>query len=386
MPGRRLRKATWSLVIVAINLPWLIPALVHASAPPAGTDSFAIRAEGPWGTVLTALGLGGIWNGDAVLPSRSLWIAPVVGLAVCALAALGWMAFLGQCGRIAGIWLSVSLVGCGVALLSAMGPALFVSLTALPGGGLLRDAHKWLAPLAMLIAVLAGIGIGRIVQRVSDRVVAVALVVLMVVIPVATMPDLALGASGRVSAVEYPDDFGAVRKQVGGGTGDVISLPWSTFRNFAWNQRRTVLDPMPRFLERSVVTDDTLLVARDGLVQSVSGDDPRSAEVGARLAVGERLSAFGPIMGIEYAVLAHDVAGPDPTAALNGAELVWKGTELSLYRLGDPAQAPPSSNLGLIVLCDLLVIALLLVLAVLRSFPKIVGRSARVPMSARRRL
>ena len=83
MPGRRLRKATWSLVIVAINLPWLIPAFVHASAPPAGTDSFAIRAEGPWGTVLTALGLGGIWNGDAVLPSRSLWIAPVVGLAVC---------------------------------------------------------------------------------------------------------------------------------------------------------------------------------------------------------------------------------------------------------------------------------------------------------------
>ena len=370
LPGRRVFKAAWSLAIFATNLPWIVPALMPAGASSQGTDVFGLRAEGPWGSVLTAVGLGGIWNGEAVLPSRALWIAPLVGVAACTLAAFGWSAFSRRFGRVAVILLAVSMIGVGLALLSAMAPAFFVSITEIPGGGLLRDAQKLLAPLAMLIAVLASTGIGRLVEKVADRAVAVSLIVLTVVIPIATMPDLAFGASGRVSSVEYPSDFESVREQLGSGVGDVITLPWAAFRNFGWNQHRTVLDPLPRFLARSVVADHTLLVGRDGFVESVGGDDPRAAQVGSRLAAGEALTSFGPQMGIEYAVLAHDVAGPDSQAALRGAQVVWEGKELSLYWLGEPTSTSSGSDLGLIVVVDILVTLVVLMSAVLVYFPR----------------
>ncbi|CAB4899096.1 unannotated protein [freshwater metagenome] len=369
-PGRRLFKAVWSLAIFATNLPWLVPALMHIGSESGGTDVFGLRAEGPWGSVLTAVGLGGIWNGEAVLPSRALWIAPIVGVAVCTLAAFGWSAFFRRFGRVAGIWLTVSVLGFGLALLSAIAPTLFVAITEIPGGGLVRDAQKLLAPLAILVAVLAGIGIGRVAEKVADRAVAPSLIVLTVVIPIATMPDLAFGASGRVSSVAYPSDFETVREQVGAGVGDAISLPWAAFRNFDWNGHRTVLDPMPRFLARSVVADDTLLVGRDGIIQPVGGDDSRAALVGSRLAAGEALTAFGPEMGIEYAVLAHNVAGPDSQAALRGAQVVWEGEELSLYWLGEPTATSSGSDLGLIVVVDILVALVVLASAVLVYFPR----------------
>jgi hypothetical protein len=370
LPERRIFKAAWSLAIVATNLPWIIPALMHAGLSAEGTAVFGLRSEGPWGSILTAVGLGGIWNGDAVLPSRALWIAPVVGIAVLALAVCGWSAFFRRFGRVAVIWLAVSMTGFSLALLSAIAPALFIALTEIPGGGLLRDAHKLLAPLAILLAVLVGVGIGRVVERIVDRAVVTSLVVLTIVIPVATMPDLAFGGSGRVSAVNYPSEFEAVREQIGAGAGDVITLPWTAFRNFEWNQRRTVLDPMPRFLARTVVADDTLLVGRDGVVQSVGGEDPRSAQVGSRLAAGEALTEFGPGMGLEYAVLAHDVAGPNPQTALRGAQLVWAGEELSVYRLGEPASPSQGSNLLVIVAVDICVLLIVLMSAVLACFPR----------------
>jgi hypothetical protein len=68
-------------------------------------------------------------------------------------------------------------------------------------------------------------------------------------------------------------------------------------------------------------------------------------------------------MGIEYAVLAHDVAGPDAEPALRGAELMWAGNELSLYRLGAAMAPPPPSYLGLIVVVDLLVVLLVFISA-----------------------
>ena len=363
LPGRGIPKVAWSLAIFATNLPWLIPAALHVGYSSQATDVFGLRAEGPWGSVLTAVGMGGMWNGDAVLPSRSLWLAPVVGVAIFLLATLGWSAVYRRFGRAAAIWLVVSAIGLCLALLSAIAPTLFISITEIPGGGLFRDAQKLLAPCAILLAVLAGAGIGRFVEWVADHTVAVLLVVLAVVIPVATMPDLALGASGRVASVSYPSDFESVREEVGAGASDVVSLPWVAFRNFSWNERRTVLDPMPRFLARSVVVTDDLLVGRDGIVQPVVGDNPRAAEVGRRLAAGEALTDFAPEMGIEYAVLAHDVAGPDAEPALRGAELMWAGNELSLYRLGAAMAPPPPSYLGLIVVVDLLVVLLVFISA-----------------------
>ena len=125
-------------VSVCTCLPW-VAAGVFAGVP--GTSSaasaaaFAPRAEAHAGTLGSLLGLGGIWNGQAVPASRELGFA-LFGVALCALLALSWRAVPRR-------FLLLAALGFAVALASWAG------LTAplvqhLPGGGLLRDGQKWL--------------------------------------------------------------------------------------------------------------------------------------------------------------------------------------------------------------------------------------------------
>ena len=65
--SRARRRALALLGGAALQLPWVVPSLLHPAAVGAdGVDVFALRPEGPWGAVLTALGTGGVWNTDAV--------------------------------------------------------------------------------------------------------------------------------------------------------------------------------------------------------------------------------------------------------------------------------------------------------------------------------
>ena len=125
-------------VSVCTCLPWVV-AGIFAGAP--GTSSaasaaaFAPRAEAYAGTLGSLLGLGGLWNGQAVPASRELGFA-LFGVALFALLALGWRAVPRR-------FLLLAALGFAVALASWAG------LTApliqhLPGGGLLRDGQKWL--------------------------------------------------------------------------------------------------------------------------------------------------------------------------------------------------------------------------------------------------
>ncbi len=126
-------------VVVALTCaPWVV-AGVFAGAPgtstAAATRAFAPRAEEYVGTLGALVGLGGIWNGAAVPASRSAGFA-LFGIALFALLALGWRA-------VPRGWLVAAGAG------FAVGLAAWAGLTAplvehLPGGGLLRDAQKWL--------------------------------------------------------------------------------------------------------------------------------------------------------------------------------------------------------------------------------------------------
>ena len=125
-------------VSVCTCLPWVV-ASIFAGAP--GTSSaasaaaFAPRAEAYAGTFGSLLGLGGIWNGQAVPASRELGFA-LFGVALFALLALSWRAVPRRFLLLAALAFAVAF-------------ASWAGLTApliqhLPGGGLLRDGHKWL--------------------------------------------------------------------------------------------------------------------------------------------------------------------------------------------------------------------------------------------------
>lgn len=362
-PGSRLgraRRAWTALALVALQLPWLVPSLLHPAAgvsDPDGLKAFALRAEGPWGALVTALGTGGVWNGEVVLASRSTFLAPLAAVLLTALVVLGVPPLVRHLGRAAALWLVVCAVaGIVVAVAGAWGPTrplVLAAVDTLPGGGLLRDGQKWLAPWTLLVAVAAPLGLARIAARSRDATVRASLAVGLVLLPMATMPDLVWGGLGRMQTTSYPDDWADVRTalEADAAAGDVAVLPWSAFRAFAWNGGRTSLDPAPRYLPRPTVVDDTLLVARpDGTALRVSGEDPRAAVIGAALDAGKPLAQTLPALGVRYVVVELTTPGPDVGSALDGLTPVVRGSTLELWSVPGTVAPPPEPGVRDLVL------------------------------------
>uniref|UniRef100_UPI0008375865 hypothetical protein n=1 Tax=Actinomadura kijaniata TaxID=46161 RepID=UPI0008375865 len=163
----------------------------------------------------------------------------------------------------------------------------------------------------------------------------VALGVFAVVAPVVLLPGLAWGAMGRLDAVEYPDDWAAARRivQADPVDGDVLVLPWATYRSYPWNGGRTSLDALPRYLTRRVVVSDSVVIGD----VTVPAEDPRARELD-RIVRGS-----GPVVdglraaGVRYVALDAETGGP-ARRRLAGAETVVDGADLVLFRIDRPAR------------------------------------------------
>ncbi len=338
---------------IVLQLPWIVPTLLHPApvTGAVGADVFAARSEGPWGLLLTVLTSGGAWNSGAVPDSRTGWWGIALGVLVLVVAAAGARDVPRVLGRSIALPLVVVAVAgvlwCLVGGWSATRPVAEWVVGSMPGGGLLRDAQKWLAPWALLVAVSAGLGAGRIARQMAarsgDRAAGVALLVGMALLPVLALPDLVAGVGGRLAATQYPDDLARVRAALDDAPeGDVVSLPWQTFRAFPWNDGgRVSLDPLPRALPRTVLSSGSLPVQRGDLILTLPGDDPRATEVDAALEAGEPLGPVLARLGVAYAVVASDL--PEAAAALpTGSTAVVAGASFSLYRLSAEPEAAPA--------------------------------------------
>lgn len=331
------RSLAGAAAVVSVNLPWILPALLHpnvGAADPVGAEVFALRSEGPWGPWVTALGGGGLWNAEVVPASRGTVLALVLTLAVLAAAALGWSAVRQRFGIAPLGWLTglaaAGLLAAGVSA-TWVGPWTAI-IDSVPGGGLARDSQKLLAPLVLLLAILAGPGIARVSRRIADRSSRAVLLVACAIIPLALIPDGVWGVQGRLTAVEYPAQWSQMREAFSSDPepGDVIVLPWSNFRRFDFNANRTILDPAPRWLPRSSIASDTLAVARDGRIEQITGDDPRSAVVDAAIAQGRPLVEIMRAIGARF-VLLEVGQRPEPDAGIlqglepagTAGDLVW---------------------------------------------------------------
>lgn len=356
-PGRRVALAA---AVVATWLPWLLPALLHpiaTASDPQGSGVFALRADTPGGPVLSALSGGGIWNAEVVLPSRGTALSLLLTVVMLALAAWGARPLVAAVGRCVTTWWALAAaVGLTAALASNLAPVVWSGLLdAVPGAGLARDAQKLLAPWVLLVAAAAGVGAARLASRLRDRTAASVLLVALAVLPLACQPDLLGGAGGRLSAVEYPGDWSVVREAlaVDGRSGDVASFPWASFRRFAWNDQRTVLDPAPRWLPRTTVVADDLVVSTPQGDVVVSGDDPRAQAISEALKQGQDVAGLLPDLGIGWALVTRDTPGPVPE--LPGWERVTDTPTLTLYAAPPGTVAPTRPEVRLVAAVDLLV-------------------------------
>ncbi len=328
--GRSGRGTVAGVVVatLAVNLPWILPALAspaRGDSDALGATVFALRPEGEHGALLTALGTGGIWNAFAVPGSRGTALALVGTLVLLLLGALGVGTLMRVIGRAAALALAVSsaagITWCvlGAWSVTAAGPAWVV--VHVPGAGLLRDAQKLLAPWSLLLALCVALGVSRLATALARRTreagVRPVVVVGSVLVIVAFLPDLLWGVGGRLSTTTYPPGWDAVRAAVADDPrrGDVLVLPWSAYRVFAWNSSTPMLDPAPRYLTRTTVVDDSLTVESGDSLITVSGDDPRSREVSHAIATSSLDLATLRRLGIGLVLVEDDQRGPAPAIA-----------------------------------------------------------------------
>lgn len=324
--GAGRRNALLAGLSVVANLPWLVAGLLHAAdatSAAAGARVFAASDEGPLPGPLAALTLGGIWNAE-VVPATRLGFLAVASLVVLgALALMGWLAHRRTPVEGLGALVACWFVGIGLAVVSWSAPGAVGWVAAnVPGGGLLRDGSRLLALAAPLTVVLVARGAESLMDRTPDRPTRVLVAGLLAVVPIALMPDAALGSAGRLDAVSYPAGLADVRAAVAAAPdGDVVLLPFTSYRAPDWNEGRKVLDPLPRFLGRRAVANDELYV--DG--RPIPGEDPRAAEVGAALDLAgpdERAAALAAL-GVSV-VVAEQIPGQH-TPEIAGDETLVRG-------------------------------------------------------------
>ena len=303
------------LLVAAGNAPWLVAGFLHAASATsdsAAADVFALRGEGSVPAPLAALTLGGIWNTSVQPAARTGvlgWLALVALVGLAAVGARSW--WRRTQGRDRSALVVCWSVGWGLAVLTWLAPGLVGWASEhVPGAGVVRDGARALVLCAPLLAVLVAEGVAVLAVRApAERVSRTALAIGAVLLPVALLPGLALGAGHRIEPADYPAAYVEARRLLGNAdhdvAGDVLVLPLSTYRAPAWNHRHLVLDPVGRFLDRDYVASDVLVIDAVPL----SGEDPRvgdAARALARPTPEERASALGRI-GIGAVVV-------DPTA------------------------------------------------------------------------
>ena len=107
----------------------------------------------------------------------------------------------------------------------------------------------------------------------------------MAALPAVILPALGWGVGNKLQPVRYPRDITAAARLVDGDPrpGVVACLPFTTYRAYAWNGYRPVLDVLPRWFARPVVyASDLPLTIRGrpstspGTIRSPRGSQPAS--------------------------------------------------------------------------------------------------------------
>lgn len=339
------RRWAWQVgLFVLAAAPWVYPSLVSGTGirtDPASVAAFSARAEPGLGTLGSLLGLGGIWNRQAV-PDGAPWLWTALVLAVLASGLLvlrgrllapplGRLALLALC---AVVLPALAATGPGVALLEAV-------VQAIPGSGLLRDGQKWVALAAPLVATCAAALVAAMPApaRAAGAVIAVAA-------PIAVLPGLAWGVGGALAPVTYPASWRTVADAVPPDAGAVAVLPPGMFRQYGYGPPAPTLDPAPRMLRAPVLQTGELRVGGRSVdrVPGPAADAEDALAAGGDELAG-RLAALGVGWVLVEAVLIDGAPG-FPTVPLPGLALAADTPELRLYRVpGEIAPLPgrPSS-------------------------------------------
>jgi hypothetical protein len=351
----------------AVNLPWLVPGLLHPDGPgQPGLAQFLFKArsDSPLGTLGSLASLGGLWRTDLAPPGRGTvaWIP--VFLLIAALAVIGWRSLMRvwPSGAVWGL-LGVSAAG----LLLAWAPSvlgldqavLWLSKT-LPGGGFLRDSQKFVIPLSLSLSIGFGMAVERILSIAPTGKLRLAFVLLLPLLPVGLAPTLAWGAGGRLTPVAYPSAWDRVEEiqAADPAKGAMLVLPWHAYLPFSWNEGRVVSNPSGQYFSRRAVTNTAIEVGRFRL----SPEDPWTTLADPLIRADGAFGGELPRIGVRYVLLFKTADWRSFPARLQDLDRVLDAPDLSLYRGVVPSSLPsfPTPPPALVVAADTIAVGVFL--------------------------
>ena len=185
-------------------------------------DGFAARAESGAGLLPSLVSLGGIWKTSILPEARTSAVLVVLSCLLTFAAAAGLRRAVrdhpGEWRRLAGLGFGALVVAAAPAVPG--GAEAFADLAGrLPGLALLRDSHRFLAPLGVVLAIGAAGAATAVRERVRPgRGALWSVVGLVVAAPVLLLPALAWGANGELERVVVPRGVGRRRRRCSGTT------------------------------------------------------------------------------------------------------------------------------------------------------------------------
>jgi hypothetical protein len=344
---------------VVAALPWLLAAAVAdslSSTQAEGVRVFAARAEPGLGTLGSLASLGGIWNAEAVPASRTTFFAVIAAVVLIGVVALGLPAVVRR--AVAVPLLILAAVAVVVPAAMATGPgmaAVEATIRTLPGLGVLRDAQKWVA-LAVPAYSLAGAGA---VVTLRHRVPAAATALVCCAVLIATLPDLAWGVGGKISAVRYPQGWSRAAAIINADPRPVAVLPVDSMRRFAWAGHPPVLDPLPRWVRADVLTTGDLTIGG----HTVPGEGARARGVQQLLLAGAGHDSLAAA-GVGWVVVENSW-NTGPSAAPLPLPVAYHDQDITVYRVG--GDHAPSADRGIVLAAHWVWLSLLLLSGLLAS-------------------
>lgn len=324
------------LVWVGVAAAWALPSLGGVAVRVSdGVTEFLPSSDTPFGVVVSLVSGGGFWNAATHPASRE---DPLIAALVTLLA----LSLAGVAAR--QLWrggshpvLVVALLGLTACLASVTFPTAWTAVvTTIPGGGLLRDSHKLLAPWLLLVALGAGLAVDALRARAWGRPWATAAAVVLTLVPIALLPTLAWGVGGRLQSVEVPEGYRQVADSASMLPRGVVGLlPWSQYRRYTWNGSRVSLTVAPRAIDQPILFDDALPLATG----TVAGEDPRAARVTQRIQQGMNPAQALVEEGVDYLVIELSAGLPAEVPQGVGV-VVARSAELVVIDMADGSREP----------------------------------------------
>jgi hypothetical protein len=152
--------------------------------------------------------------------------------------------------------------------------------------------------------------------------------ILALLIPVLLLPGLAWGAAGRFKPVWYPAGWASVAASVDDSPakGDVLLLPWASYRRPAWNHGEAVLDPWPRLLARTVIWNDGTAVGNTIMLP----EEPLARSLNTLISGTAPMTAALEKAGVRFVLVD---SGPSVASRLPGAVVITSDEGVTVYEL-----------------------------------------------------